>query len=224
MITKLKPGGIADSALTQVGSLTKATGHEFIKAAKDTIDSVGKQVNPLENLEKQNDSSDSGPARMTDGRNQSNDDLIREMYAPSQSQKKPVKQTLTSIEQLQMLNPFAKHDAEKVVKNPPKQTFLETLGILPTKDPNSHKSPEDVQKMEALKQQLHKQNYFDPVFNRQVPERAEEQQEKQENKADKMNRLKQEDLQKKQEEDEKKKPIQAVVNAETARERRPGAG
>lgn len=80
---------------------------------------------------------------------------------------------------------------------------------------NQNKSPEELEKIMGLRNTLHNQQVGD-LF-KPPPERPEEAQKEQETAAQRMDRLHQEDLQKKQEEDEKKKPI-AVTNAETARE------
>lgn len=69
------------------------------------------------------------------------------------------------------------------------------------------KTPEEIQKMEALRQQLHKETYYDPTFNR--PKAAQEE----EKPAEKVEREKKEEEMKLME-DEKKKPPPLAVQRE----------
>lgn len=82
------------------------------------------------------------------------------------------------------------------------------------------KSLEEQQKMQGLRQQLHGEYYqklTTPI------KRQEEAQKEQERASERVERLEMQDLQKKQEDDKKKKPI-AVTNAANKTESQPGAG
>ncbi len=84
---------------------------------------------------------------------------------------------------------------------------------------NSQKTPEELQKIEALKSRLHQEMYYEPTFNRpqQQEERQGEVREKEEEE-----RVKQlEELKEKQ---KKEAPPMAVQQAALGRERKFGAG
>ena len=86
---------------------------------------------------------------------------------------------------------------------------------------NPGKTPEEIQKMMSLRQQLHQQTYYQKLTTAQ--KRPEEVQEDQERAAERIKRLEMEDLQKKKEDEKKKKPI-AVSQAERKTEAPLGAG
>lgn len=114
-----------------------------------------------------------------------------------------------------LYGPTEKKDAKEKPQSKETEKLLEH---------NKDKTPEEQQKLMSLRGQLHKEQYYDPTFNRKAPLRPEEEQQKQETAAERMERLEMKDLDEKKKKEEKKKPI-AVINAETSRERKnAGAG
>jgi hypothetical protein len=92
--------------------------------------------------------------------------------------------------------------------------------------PSPALTPEEAQKQQQLKSQLHNE-YYQRLTNPQkapdTQERQKEAQEEQETAQQRMDRLHQEDLQKKKEDDEKKQPI-AVDQAQNAEKNRGAMG
>lgn len=156
-----------------------------------------KQINPFEKKEKER-GGEAPQAAAGEAQKKADQDLVSGLYGIEP----PAPEPAAPVQSADKNKPQSK-DTAKLLKN------------------NANKSPEELEKIMGLRQDLHRQQVAD-IFA--PPEKdAEEAQKEQETAAQRMDRLHQEDLQKKQEEEEKKKPI-AVTNAETARERRPGAG
>ena len=102
-------------------------------------------------------------------------------------------------------------------------TFPTTYGEFAEK--NAEKSPEEIQEMYKVRQELHKESYYDPlVAKSEVHDQStiEDAQKKQETEQQRMERMQQEDLNKKQEEDKKKQPI-SVTRAQTNIENKMGS-
>lgn len=119
-----------------------------------------------------------------------NEDIVKSLYASSEKD--------SSVKQE---NPQLKASQEIAEKNP-------------------DKTPEEVTKIAALKQQLHTETYFDPTFNparKQQEEQIEEQKKDQEEEQDKRW-----ELQEKKEEQKEKDAI--LQQQKKSIEKRPGAG
>lgn len=151
------------------------------------------QINPFEKKEKES-GGEVPVAPAGEAQKKAQEDFVGGLYGVEQPPEAPVPVPVQS----------------SADKNKPQSK--ETAKLLKN---NQNKSPEELEKIMGLRNTLHNQQVGD-LF-KPPPERPEEAQKEQETAAQRMDRLHQEDLQKKQEEDEKKKPI-AVTNAETARE------
>ncbi len=189
-----------DDALQQAKTgLGNQVKQQILGPKKEPKKSVGllKQINPFE--KKENEGRSEAPSAVTSGEAQkkADQDLVSGLYG---------------------VEPPPPPEPVVLPEDKNKPQSKETKQILKN---NQNKSPEELEKIFALRNTLHQQQVGD-LF-RPAPERPEEEQQKQETAADRMARMQQEDLQEKQKKEEKKKPI-AVTNAETARERRPGAG
>jgi len=101
-------------------------------------------------------------------------EAVKQMYAPSSDEKKP-------------------EEASVDARNP--QTVL---------NPEDNLKPEEKQKLEQLKQQLHQETYYDPTFNRKPQE--------EEHQAEKVEREKEEEnMELMQKEEKKKKKSESIA-------------
>lgn len=103
--------------------------------------------------------------------------------------------------------------AESKPKTPEEKKQQEII----EKAQKQHKTPEEIQKLDSLRQQLHKDTYYDPTFNRT-------QQQEEERPAEKVEREKMEDLQMEHEKKQKAPPPLAVSQAQNIEKNRGSAG
>lgn len=134
------------------------------------------------------------PPEIVEKAKKDNTDFVKEMYGATPNQK-PVEQK-----------------SEK-----PTQQQQQTIDLA-KENPNA--TPEEIQKMVVLRQQLHGEYYQKLITPVKRPEEAQKEQERE---ADRMERLGMEDLQEKKKEDERKKPV-AVLMQERKTEAPMGAG
>lgn len=192
MLNNLKTGLLGDVA-SGIGQVGKDIGKELVQTPKNVTKAAGQQIaNPLETLEEKEKKKQKEKPKESFASDSDRSEWLRQLYGPSEK-----KEPLDNVQGKSTVQP---------------QNILEEAQIVQIKDPNSGKTPEEIQKMVSLKQQLHQQQYFNPTFNKptkqsETEEREKEQQEKYETEQQRMQRLSQEDMQKKQKEQEKKKPI-----------------
>lgn len=183
--------GVLGDIKQQVGDLGKQLGQTIASAPKAAAKTVVSQIG-FETKEGQQ----KPPPEIVEKAKKDNTDFVKELYGASPNQKPPEqpKENTTATQQQKTAIEMAKEH------------------------PNA--TPEEIQKMVALRQQLHGE-YYQKLITPQG--RPEEVQEKQEREADRMERLGMEDLQEKKKEEEKKKPI-AVLQQERKTEAPMGAG
>ncbi len=190
---------VVNQAKTGLGSQLKQQVLGAKKPEPKKAAGILQQINPFEKKEKES-GGEAPQAAAGEAQKKAQEDFVGGLYG---LEPPPVPEPTAQVQSSADKNKPQSKDTAKLLKN------------------NQNKSPEEIEKIMGLRQDLHRQQVAD-IFA--PPEKdPEEAQKEQETAAQRMDRLHQEDLQKKQEEDEKKKPI-AVTNAETARERRPGAG
>lgn len=119
------------------------------------VKEVKKQVTG-ESLEKEKGEKKEAVVQKNEQRQKETDEIVKKMYETSEDDVKNLKPADQSVQ----VQPAASNAAAV-----------------------EQKSPEEMQKIEQLKQQLHQQTYFDPTFNRKPEEKeevVEEQKKKQE--------------------------------------------
>jgi len=184
-----KPG-ILGKTLGQVGTLGKQIGEGVVEEAKKSAKAASQQVGIEKPVENQ-----------------------AEKKTGSQEQGKNVKQLPVADNKDFVRDLYAKTDnKDQSDKNSVSQTAAKTA------KENPDKTPAEIQKMANLRQQLHKEKYYDPTFN--PPEQEEEKPQERVERLEEEEKKKRWELQKKE---EKKKPI-AVTNAERKTEARVGSG
>lgn len=192
MLNKLK-GGILGDVGGQVGGLGKQIGIGMVKAGTNTVKTVPKQVvgkPEVAELEKRNEKGTG----------------ISPDITTIQRKDENTKDIVNVL--------YAKSEDKKADNNPMQQISSKIAEEQP------QKSPEENQKMAALRLQLHNETYADKIINperRQQEEQIEEQKEEQEEEA-----KKRWELQEKKKEDEEKKA--ALQKQQKSPEKRPGAG
>lgn len=191
--------GVLGDIKQQFGGLGKQLGQAVASAPKTAVKTVASQIG-IEVKDKEGKKEipqqvqNQKPPEIDAASKQANEDFVKGLYEPTPDQK----------------------PQQPKEKEPTQQ---QKAAIEMAKD-NPNATPEEIQKMVALRQQLHGE-YYQKLTTAQG--RPEEAQEKQEREADRMERLGMEDLQEKKKEEEKKKPI-AVLMQERKTEAPMGAG
>lgn len=182
--------GLLKKGLGQVGNLGKQIGKVVADETKKTVQTTKQQVG-LEQGEKK-------PGQ--------------ELEKLSEDEKKRVEGIKKDENKQFVMGLYAKTDDKNKVNDQQREAMVETA------EKNQGKTPEEIQKIARLEQQLHKEEYYDPTFN---PQKQEE-----EKPQERVERLEEEEEKKRwelQEKEEKKKPI-AVSQAERKTEARVGSG
>lgn len=193
--------GVLGDIKQQVGDLGKKLGQTIASSPKTAVKTVASQIGiEVKDKEGKREASqqvqNQKPPEIDATSKKANEDFVKELYGAGSDQK-PVEQPKVNT-----------------------ATTEQQKAAIKMAEENPDKSPEDIQKMIALRQQLHGE-YYQKLITPQG--RPEEVQEKQEREADRMERLGMEDLQEKKKEEEKKKPI-AVLQQERKTEAPMGAG
>lgn len=191
--------GLIGDIKQQFGGLGKQLGQVVASAPKSAVKTVASQIG-IEVKDKEGKAlpqqvQNQKPPEMDAASKQANEDFVKELYGATPDQKPP----------------------EQPKEKAPTQQQKAAIEMA-KENPNA--TPEEIQKMVALRQQLHGE-YFQKFITPQG--RPEEVQEEHEREADRMERLGMEDLQLKKKEEEKKKPI-AVLMQERKTEAPMGAG
>lgn len=193
---------IAKKTIGQLGNLGKGLGKVVSDEAKHIVKATRQQAGIEKVAEEKGKQIEQAAVSASDSdvtqvvRNQDTQDFVRDLYGSS-TQKKP-----------------------GTIKEHKKQEDFTKFA-----DEHKDKPPEEIQELYRLRQQLHKETYYDPLVDRsQTHDQStiEEEQKKQETTQQRMERLQQEDLQKKQKEEEKKQPI-SVTRSQTNIETKMGA-
>lgn len=182
---------IFKNSLGQIGGLGKQLGKSVLDESKKTTKAVSAQVG-LEHTERetsQNSEKGDNLKEISGVKDHSNKEIVNALYAPSEKN--------SSIKQENVKVQKAQEIAEE----------------------NADKTPEEVQKIAALKQQLHRETYFDPTFNSKKAAQEEQVEEQKEEDEEVKKRW---ELQEKK---EKEKEEAAVLQQkQKSVEKRPGAG
>lgn len=180
----MNKSGILDDALGQLGGLAKQTGKAVVKTPAQLGQTAAKQVG----IAPETAEAQIGKEATVSQTNQ---------QAMAEVRKKQNSEIVKSM--------YAESD-KKGKENPQQKEVVELV------QENPKKTPEEIQKMAKLKQQLHQTTYYQPLVT--PPKQPEEKP------AEKVEREKMEDLQEKQvkqEEEAKKRPIQQAQNIEKFR-------
>lgn len=179
-------------SLGGIGSVGKQLGKGISEEAKKSVKIVQQQVGGFEKAENKEQAENKQDRQanqvMQMQKTKDNQDITKSLYGVEDKNKK--------LSEVQELNQKA---AQKLVEK------------------NPGKTPEEIQKIQKLEQELHGQ-YFQQLIN--PPKPKEERPAEKVEKEDEEKKMKELEKAKKE---EKKKPI-AVDNAEHKTERRPGAG
>ncbi len=187
--------GVLGDIKQQLGDLGKQMGQAVVQAPKAAVKTVAQQVGfEIKEGEKKK-SANQKPPEINPAAQKANQDFVKELYGAPPNQK-PAEQPKDK----------AATDQQKAA--------------IEMAEANPNKSPEEIQKMMSLKQQLHRE-YYQKLTTPQG--RPEEVQKEQEREAERVERLKMEDLQENKKKEEKKKPI-AVLQQERKTEAPMGAG
>lgn len=174
--------GILGDALDQLGGLAKQTGKAVVKTPGHLAQTAAKQV----------------------GVTPETAEVQKGKEAPTPKQQQAVTEARKSQNQEIVSSLYA--PSKETAQDPAAQTATAVA------EENPKKSPEEIQKIAQLKQQLHQTTYYQPLV---TPPKQQE-----EKPAEKVEREKIEDLQEKQEKQEdevKKAPIQQAQNIEKHR-------
>jgi len=177
---------VLGSALNQLGQTIKQTAKQTIKIPEEMGQSFGEQVNPT----KKQNAPDTQNANAS-GKWKSNEErerFLRDLYGSSE--KSSPQQDASRKKQTTSANPLVKA-TEKPTE------FQEQI---------ADKSPEEQKKLLELRDQLHKDTYYDPTFNRPKSPPAGGK----ERPAEKVENEKKQEMQELQKKEEKKAPPLAV--------------
>lgn len=184
----MNKGGLLDDTLGQLGDLAKQTGKAIAQTPKDLAKTAAKQVGLEHGAEK-------GKEKPTQG---------SEAQKAAEDIRKQQNQDIVK-------SMYAPSEGAKSQKITPAQEAAAKLA-----QENPQKSPEEIQKITQLKQQLHQTTYYQPLV---TPPKQQE-----EKPAEKVEREKIEELQLEREKEKKKPKSLAIDQSQNMEKHRGSSG